>query len=428
MMFDGEIINNTENSAVLHTHMRKPDRDHRNLANVSAKIRNKEWTGHTGKPLDNIINIGIGGSSLGTRMVCDALKSNAAPDVTMRFVSNIDSEELLDALKDSSPETTLFVIASKTFTTQETFDNALSAKKWIIENLGSEEAISKHFIALSSNIEEAERFGIAKKNILPMDKGVGGRYSIWSSIGLPICIALGFEEFKNLLNGAYSMDKHFQSAPLKENLPLILALLGIWNRNFLQTECHAICPYSYNLKLFPSWIQQVDMESNGKSIDRYGNKIDYATGPVIFGETGTNCQHSFFQLLHQSKTVIPCDFIAYAKSSSGNERQHNMLLSNMLAQSEALMKGKKEDESKNYHKTCDGNRPSNIIMIEELNAYNLGMLLSLYEHKIFTQGIIWNINSFDQWGVELGKSIANDILSGTCDSKLPIYLKYLNML
>ncbi len=413
-MFAGEKINATENRAVLHTALRAPssetgiDSIHETLDRMkifSDSVHDGSRKGHTGKAIKTVINIGIGGSDLGPRMVCEALAPYQDKNIAVRFVSNIDPSDMASALSRSDPETTLFIIASKSFTTQETMANAALARQWILENLKDENAIAKHFIAVSSNEQEATKFGIDPGNIFTFGDWVGGRYSLWSSVGLPICIAAGFENFRSLLDGAYIMDKHFREAPLSGNLPVILAMLGIWTRNFWDAQSHAILPYNHYLSLLPAFLQQLDMESNGKSIDRNGNEIDYETGPVIFGQPGTNGQHAFYQLIHQGTAVIPCDFIA---TLEGETQQHKTLLANMVAQSQALMQGR---TSKEPHRCFEGNRPSTTILLPKLDPFHLGMLLALYEHKVFVQGLIWDINSFDQWGVELGKELTEDILA-----------------
>ncbi len=431
-MFAGEKINESENRAVLHTALRRPADEnviidgedimpfiHKTLFRMrdfSNSVRDGSWTGHTGKPIETVVNIGIGGSDLGPYMVCEALTPHAECSVSVRFVSNVDGAQITDILRDCNPETTLFIIASKTFTTQETMTNATTAKAWLLDALKDENAIARHFVALSTNEEAVTAFGIAPENMFPFRDWVGGRYSLWSAIGLSICCAIGFYEFEDLLRGAHAMDTHFRTAPLESNMPVIMALLGIWYRNFWDAESMAVLPYSQHLHRFPAFLQQLDMESNGKSVDRNGTIVDYATGPVVFGEPGTNGQHAFYQLIHQGKALIPCDFIAPVQSPSPHGHHHDILLANMFAQARALMEGRDLANSDNDpQKVFDGNRPSTTILMDRLDPFQLGMLIALYEHKVFVQGIIWNINSFDQWGVELGKVLAKGILETITD-------------
>jgi glucose-6-phosphate isomerase len=429
-MFAGDAINTTEKRAVLHTALRRPAHDtlivdgenvisyvHDVLLRMkkfSDAVRAGEWRGYTGKPLRYIVNIGIGGSDLGPSMACKALKPFIPAHIEMHFVSNIDGTHLCETLNNISAEETLFIIASKTFTTQETIANAVAAKEWIIKQLGNKDAVNKHFCALSTNIEAATDFGILEDSIFPFKDWVGGRYSLWSAIGLSICIALGHENFEKFLGGAYLVDRHFQEAPLGENIPVLMALISIWNRNFWNCSSQAILPYDQYLQRFPAFLQQMDMESNGKSVDRDGFPItDYKTGTIIFGEPGTNGQHAFYQLIHQGTDIIPCDFIAPKKTHNPVNGQHELLLNNMLAQAQALMQGRSVEEADgNIFRRFEGNRPSNIFLFDEINPKTLGMLIALYEHKVFAQGIIWNINSFDQYGVELGKELASKIGSG----------------
>lgn len=428
-MFEGEKINNTENRAVLHTALRRPDTDivkvdgknvmdfiHsvlKKMEEFSDKVRNGDWKGYTGKEIKNIINIGIGGSDLGPKMVCNALQSYSRRDLNMYFVSNIDGTDIAEVLRVIDPETSLFIVASKTFTTQETIRNAQSAREWLIEKIGDEKAIANHFVAISTNEKAVSEFGINPENMFKFKNWVGGRYSLWSAIGLPIAISVGFENFRNLLNGAYEMDQHFLNAPLNKNMAVILAVIAIWNRNFMKYSNYAIIPYDHYLRDFPSYMQQVDMESNGKYVNRDGNKIvDYDTAPVLFGGTGTNSQHSFFQLIHQGTDIVPCDFIIAKETLNpiANKEHHNKLQDNFLAQQQALMMGRNLKESGgDINKVFEGNRPSNGVIIDKLTPFNLGQLIALYEHKIFVQGIIWRINSFDQSGVELGKILAQNI-------------------
>jgi glucose-6-phosphate isomerase len=441
-MFTGIKINETENRAVLHTALRAPgnnvlfvdgnnimpdiDGVKTKMKNFSYDVREGIRKGYSGKKIKNIVNIGIGGSDLGPLMVCEALKSYAKPDIKVFFISNIDASHLVETLKHLNPEETLFLIASKTFTTQETMTNAYSARDWFLQTAGEEKHIAKHFIALSTNQKEVVSFGIDADNMFIFWDWVGGRYSLSSAIGLSICLYLGYEVFDSLLSGLHWMDEHFKKEPTGENMPILLALIGVWYVNFLGAQSEAILPYDQYLHRFAAYFQQGNMESNGKSVDRNGHKVTYSTGPVIWGEPGTNGQHAFYQLLHQGTGFIPCDFIAAARPKHQLKDHHEKLLSNFFAQTEALMNGKslqvaelelkeaglEEDEIRKLlpFKIFEGNKPSNSIFIEELTPFNLGRLIALYEHKIFVQGIIWNIYSFDQWGVELGKQMANHIL------------------
>lgn len=431
-LLGGAKINNTEDRAVLHTALRAPadaqivvDNEnivpfvHQVLAQMrdfSDAVRSGAWTGHTGKAIKTVVNIGIGGSDLGPRMVCGALKPYASDDLAVRFVSNVDPSDISETLRSCEPETTLFVIASKTFTTQETMANAQAAKDWALRHLKSDDAIARHFVALSTNAQAVKAFGIDPANMFPFRDWVGGRYSLWSSIGLSVCLAAGFDNFRRLLDGAHAMDRHFAEAPLAENMPVILALLGIWYRNFWDAQAYACLPYDHYLTLLPPWLQQLDMESNGKGVTRDGQPVTYETGPVVFGQPGTNGQHAFYQLIHQGTAVIPCDFIGALESHNPLGDQHRVLLANMMAQAQALMQGRTlEEAGGNPHRVFEGNRPSSVILLERLDPYHLGMLLALYEHKVFAQGIIWNINSFDQWGVELGKELAKGLLASGGD-------------
>ncbi len=414
-MFSGAVINDSEQRAVLHTALRQTgdspiyvDGDNiipqirstlDQVKNFSNKVREE-------KKYKHIVNIGIGGSDLGSAMVYNALKPFCDPHFQMHFISNMDAAHLLDALETCDPEQTLFIVTSKTFSTSETITNALSAKAWIEKHLGSDK-VGEHFVGITKNMQRASDFGIKEDHIFPIWDWVGGRYSLWSAVGLPCAIALGYTRFKELLNGAHSMDRHFFDTPLHKNMPVLMAMIGIWHRNFCKFPAITITPYAQHLSRFGPYIQGLDMESNGKSVDRQNRRVPYDTGPVILGETGTNAQHAFFQLVHQGTTIIPCDFIAVTKPQHDLQDHNIKLLANALGQSEALMIGK---DDPNPHKAFDGNRPSNTILMDELTPYNLGMLLALYEHKIFVQGVIWNINSFDQCGVELGKELANDLL------------------
>lgn len=443
-MFAGEKINVTENRAVLHVALRnRSDRpilvDGKDVMpevrNVLAKmrvftdrLRAGVFQGHTGKSITHVVNIGIGGSDLGPYMVTEALKPYGKRDLHMHFVSNVDGTHIAETLRVVDPERTLFIVASKTFTTQETLTNARTARAWLLGKPGFDEsAIAKHFVALSTNAKEVAAFGIDTENMFPFWDWVGGRYSLWSAIGLSIACSIGMDNFEELLTGAYETDEHFRAEPLEKNLPVILGMLGIWNSNFFGAETHAILPYDQYLHRFPAYFQQGDMESNGKRIDRQGRPItDYSTGPVIWGEPGTNGQHAFYQLIHQGTRLIPCDFIAPIESNNPIGNHHAILLANFFAQTEALMRGKTEAEVRaeleaqklpreridelTPHKVFPGNRPTNSILFQKLTPRTLGALIALYEHKIFVQGIVWNINSFDQWGVELGKQLANKIL------------------
>ena len=440
-MFSGEAINETEGRAVLHTALRnrsgKPvmvdgEDVMPEVQNVLGQMRDfcrqihsGEWKGFTGKEITDVVNIGIGGSDLGPVMVTEALKAYKT-HLNVHFVSNVDGTHIAETLKNINPETTLFLIASKTFTTQETMANANSAKTWFLEYGASQPDVAKHFAALSTNAKAVSEFGIDTANMFAFWDWVGGRYSLWSAIGLSIALSIGFDNFEEVLKGAYAADRHFQEADFEDNIPVILALLGIWYNNFFEAESHAILPYDQYLHRFAAYFQQGDMESNGKYIDRNGERVDYETGPIIWGEPGTNGQHAFYQLIHQGTKLIPCDFIAPAVSHNAIGNHHQLLLSNFFAQTEALMNGKPEEEVvaelkkagksdeeiaklKNF-KIFEGNRPSNSIMVKKVTPYTLGTLIALYEHKIFVQGVIWNIFSFDQWGVELGKQLASKIL------------------
>jgi glucose-6-phosphate isomerase len=440
-MFDGEAINQTEQRAAFHVALRNRSKRKMKTAgrNVMADVlkglehmgrlvsavHDGGFRGHTKKKITDVVNIGIGGSDLGPAMVCEALRPYAKSGISVHFVSNVDGAHISLTLDKLNPETTLFIIASKTFTTQETLLNAKTARAWLAESLG-EGAIKKHFVALSTNADAVADFGIDRDNMFPFWDWVGGRYSLWSAIGLSIALYLGMDRFEELLEGAFSMDEHFRVAPLDQNMPVVLALIGIWNQNFLEAESLAILPYDQSLRRFPAYLQQLDMESNGKSVDNDGNAVDYATGPIVFGEPGTNGQHAFYQLIHQGSRLVPADFIAPVQSHYPLENHHRVLLSNFLAQTEALMKGKTIKEARQElkdegyaqkdvkrlspHKVFAGNKPTNSILFRKLDPFTLGRLIALYEHKVFVQGVIWRINSFDQYGVELGKKLASDIL------------------
>ena len=442
-MFAGEKINSTENRAVLHVALR--NRANRpimvdgvvdvmpeinavlaHMRDFSARVRSGEWRGNSGQTITDIVNIGIGGSDLGPLMVCEALKPYQRADLRPHFVSNVDSAHLVGTLAGLDPERTLFIVASKTFTTQETMANAASAREWLLNRLGSDCDIAKHFVAVSTNRDAVAAFGIDPANMFGFWDWVGGRYSLWSAIGLPIALAVGFERFEELLDGAFAMDEHFRKTPLAESIPVLLALVGVWNANFLGASSHAVLPYDQHLHRFPAYLQQADMESNGKSVGRDGVKVDHTTGPIIWGEPGTNGQHAFYQLIHQGTQLISADFLTACHSQTPLGDHHAILLANCLAQTEALAFGKTADEARQDlrsagtapldiealvpHKVFEGNRPTTTILYDSLTPFALGRLIALYEHKIFTQGIIWNINSFDQWGVELGKQLAKVIL------------------
>lgn len=440
-MFAGEKINETEGRAVLHTALRdfsdkeilvdgenikpgiKKVLDH--MKAFSESIISGSHKGFTGKEITDVVNVGIGGSDLGPVMVCSALK-HFKTRLNVHFVSNVDGNHMAEVVKDLNPETTLFIIASKTFTTQETMTNAKSAKDWFLKSGASEADVAKHFVALSTNIQSVKAFGIAEENIFEFWDWVGGRYSLWSAIGLSIVLAVGYENFEQLLRGAHDTDVHFQTAELNKNVPVLMGILGIWYRNFFAAGTYAILPYSQYLDRFAAYLQQGDMESNGKSVDRNGEFVEYETGPIIWGEPGTNGQHAFYQLIHQGTELIPADFIAYAKSVNEVGEHQDILLANYFAQTEALAFGKTEDEVFNElkssgkseeetefllpYKVFAGNTPTNSFLFKELTPFTLGQLIALYEHKIFVQGAIWNIFSFDQFGVELGKVLAGKIL------------------
>jgi len=441
-MFGGEKINGTEGRAVLHTALRNRSNtpvylDGKDvMPEVNAvlaqmkgfadQISQGTWLGYTGKPIRSLVNIGIGGSDLGPVMVTEALKAYQNPNLEVYFVSNVDGTHIAETLKKIDPETTLFFIASKTFTTQETMTNAHTARNWFLAHAKDESAVAKHFVALSTNAKSVSEFGIDTKNMFAFWDWVGGRYSLWSAIGLSIACAIGFDNFEKLLSGAHGMDRHFRTADFSENIPVLLALVGLWNTNFLGASSEAILPYDQYLHRFAAYFQQGNMESNGKYVSRNGENVTYNTGPIIWGEPGTNGQHAFYQLIHQGTHLIPCDFIAPALSHNPIGDHHVKLLSNFFAQTEALMNGKSLEEVKAEmakagkssgeiekiapHRVFEGNRPTNSILVKQITPYTLGQLVAMYEHKIFIQGVIWNIYSFDQWGVELGKVLANAIL------------------
>jgi glucose-6-phosphate isomerase len=422
-MFRGERINVTEDRAVMHVALRAPrgtsivvdgedvvpkvhevlDR----MSDFSDRIRSGEWQGHTGKRIRNVVNIGIGGSDLGPVMAYEALRHYSDRSMTFRFVSNVDGTDFVEATRDLDPEETLFVVSSKTFTTLETMTNAHTARDWALASLGSEEAIAKHFVAVSTNAEEVARFGIDTANMFGFWDWVGGRYSMDSAIGLSTMIAIGPERFGELLAGFHAMDEHFRTTPFERNLPVLMGLLAVWYRDFFGLQTVAVLPYDQYLKRFPAYLQQLTMESNGKHVTLDGARVDYDTGAVFWGEPGTNGQHSFYQLIHQGTSVIPCDFIAFGRSLNPLGRHHDLLNANVFAQAEALAFGQEADEP---YRVFDGNRPSTTILAEELTPHTLGVLVALYEHSVFTQGAIWGIDSFDQWGVELGKVLAQRIV------------------
>jgi glucose-6-phosphate isomerase len=441
-MFDGVKINITEQRAVLHIALR--NRSNRpifvdgkdvmpevnavlkHMEEFSNQIRSGDWKGYSGKVMTDVVNIGIGGSDLGPVMVTEALKPYAKRDLKVHFVSNVDGTQMAETLRDLNPETTLFIVASKTFTTQETLTNAHTARDWFLKTAHEESRIAGHFVALSTNEAEVKKFGINPANMFAFWDWVGGRYSLWSAIGLSICLSIGYDNFVQLLEGGHAMDNHFISAPPEQNLPLTLGLLGVWYNNFFGARTVALLPYDQYMHRFPAYFQQGDMESNGKGVQRDSQPVETVTGPVIWGEPGTNGQHAFYQLIHQGTQWIPCDFIAPIETHNPLGEHHAILLSNFFAQTEALMKGKTAEEVRQElveqgiygdtlerlipHKVFTGNRPTNSILVPKITPKYLGMLIALYEHKIFTQGIIWNINSFDQWGVELGKQLAKAIL------------------
>ena len=441
-MYRGEKINETENRAVLHVALRNrsntpikvdgkdvmPEVNHvlRKMGDFTRAVRSGEWLGYTNQVITDVVNIGIGGSDLGPLMMCTALKNFGHPRLNMHFVSNVDGTQMRDVLEKVHPETTLFIIASKTFTTQETLTNAHTARDWFLQ-AGSEKDIAKHFVAISTNQKAVAEFGIDTEHMFEFWDWVGGRYSLWSAIGLPIMLYLGEENFIELLEGAHLMDQHFRNAPLSRNLPALMGLIGIWYINFYGGGSHVIAPYDQHLHRLPKYIQQLDMESNGKQVQMDGTPVATETGPIIWGETGINGQHAFFQLLHQGTHITPIDLIASLEKRSNLPGHHEILLSNVFAQAEAFMRGKTSAEARAElqaqgvpaehiealvpHKTFSGNRPTNVILLDKITPRNMGSLIAMYEHKVFTQGVIWGINSFDQWGVELGKQLAKTILA-----------------
>ena len=446
-MFRGDKINVTENRAVLHTALRnrsnRPvmvdgvdvmpgvNRILQQMRHFSDAVRSQEWRGYTGKPITALVHIGIGGSDLGPKMVVTGLTPYCLPELQVHFVSNVDEADLLEDIRNLDPETTLFIVASKTFTTQETMANALSAREWFMAKVKDKDAVAKHFVAVSTNAEKVEAFGIETKNMFEFWDWVGGRYSLWSAIGLPIAVAVGMDNFEQLLAGAHKVDEHFRTAPFERNIPVIMGMLGIWHNNFFGAQTQAILPYDQYLDFLADYLQQADMESNGKCVDIEGKQVDYDTGPVIFGQAGTNGQHAFYQLIHQGSKLVPCDFLAAANSHHKLAGHHEALISNFIAQTEALMRGKTTEEARSelvaeglsegqldklaMAKTFPGNKPSNSFLYRSLNPETLGALIALYEHKVFVQGAIWNINSFDQMGVELGKQLAKTVLKDMKD-------------
>lgn len=448
-MFAGGVINHTENRAVLHTALRNfsgqpvyvdgqdvmPEvlATQEKIKNFTHSIHSGEHTGYTGKPLTEIVAIGIGGSFLGPKIMSEALKPYWFKGVKVHYVANVDGCHIQDVLKSVDHEQTLVVMSSKSFTTQETLQNTLTAKAWFLQQGGTQQDIAKHFIAVSSNIKAATEFGMAQDNIFPMWDWVGGRYSLWSAIGLPMALTMGYDNYRAMLEGAFEMDTHFQQAPIEQNLPMILALLGVWYVNFQGAQSHVLLPYYHYLRGFPAYVQQLDMESNGKSVADADQKVDYATGPVIWGSEGTNGQHSFHQLIHQGSVLIPADFMLPLNVPEQDDTHHAMLASNCFGQTQALMQGKTYDEcfadladkgldeasrhSLATHKTMPGNKPSNTFLFDKLDPKTLGALVAMYEHKVFVQGAVWGVNSFDQWGVELGKVLGNQVLDKLVDSQ-----------
>jgi glucose-6-phosphate isomerase len=441
-MFSGEKINTTEKRAVLHVALRNrsnrpilvdgkdvmPDvnRVLAKMRTFTESVRSGAWKGQTGKSITDAVNIGIGGSDLGPKMACEALKPYGRPGPRLHFVSNVDATHLAETVRELDPATTLFIVASKTFTTQETLTNARSAREWLLKTLKADAAVARHFVALSTNGTEVAKFGIDTANMFEFWDWVGGRYSLWSAIGLPIALSIGMDRFEELLAGAHAMDEHFRSAPLEKNLPAVLGVLGVWYENFFGAETHAVLPYDQYLRLLPAYLQQGDMESNGKSATRDGRPVEGSTGAIVWGEPGTNGQHAFYQLIHQGTRLIPCDFLAPVESQNPIGDHHTILLSHFLAQTEALMRGKTADEVRAElakkgkaaaeiealvpHMVHPGNRPTNSILFRKLTPRTLGSLVALYEHTIFTQGVIWNVNSYDQFGVEYGKQLASTLL------------------
>jgi glucose-6-phosphate isomerase len=433
-MFSGEKINLTEKRAVLHTALRAPREAHiivdghdvvpdvhavlDKMADFSVRVRNGTWKGYTGKPIRNVVNVGIGGSDLGPVMAYEALKFYAPRDMTFRFISNVDGTDFVEATRDLDAAETLFIISSKSFTTLETMTNARSARSWLLSHLGDRQAVARHFVAVSTNEQEVRDFGIDPTNMFEFWDWVGGRYSMDSAIGLSTMLAIGPEQFRDMLSGFHQMDEHFRTAPLERNLPVLMGMLAVWYNNFYGSQTIAVLPYEQYLHRFPAYLQQLTMESNGKSVTLDGQRVDYQTGPIYWGEPGTNGQHSFYQLIHQGTKVIPCDFISFREPLNPLGEHHDLLIANVIAQGEALAFGKTADQVKVEgtpdwlvpHRTFEGNHPSTTIFADQLTPEMLGKLVALYEHSVFTQGVIWNINSFDQWGVELGKVLAKRII------------------
>ncbi len=448
-MFSGEEINHTEKRAVLHVALRNysersmlvrgidvmPEvrEELERVKQLATRIRSREWRGASNQPITDVVNIGIGGSHLGPQMATEALHPYAIHDLNIHYLNNIDENHIIKVLEKLNPETTLFIVASKSFTTQEAMVNAETARNWLLDSIDDESKLGLHMVAVTSNVDAAVRMGIKKENIFKMWDWVGGRYSLWSAIGLPIVIAIGPDNFEQMLQGAYAADEHFRTAPLEQNIPVVMAMLGIWYNNFYGAESMAILPYDQNMHRFPAYMQQADMESNGKSINRDGKAVEYSTGPVIFGEIGIAGQHAFYQLLHQGTKLVPADMLASIQNFQGIARHHRALMSNVFAQTEAMMTGRNADEviaelqaeGKSAaeieqllpYKIFDGNKPTNTFLFATLDPKTLGSLIALYEHKIFVQGVVWNLNSFDQWGVELGKKMATSILSELNDDK-----------
>ncbi len=448
-MFGGEKINNTEQRAVLHTALRQPQQtvirvDNENImpsiqaslqrmAEIVVQLHSGAWQGYQGQPITDVVNLGIGGSDLGPAMVTEALHPYQQTNIAVHFVSNVDATQLFQVLDKVNPATTLFIITSKTFTTMETMTNANTARQWLQSKLGEQCDLNQHFLAITANPQRALEYGIRKENVLTFSDWVGGRYSLWSVVGLPIAIAIGMQNFQALLQGAYEIDQHFRHAEFEQNLPVLLALLGIWNINFANCKAHAVSPYTQYLARFPAYLQQVDMESNGKQVNRDGEKIDYQTAPIIWGELGSNGQHAFHQALLQGQDVVPVDFIMTKQCHHDLDNHQTILMAACLSQSRALMQGKdlqeveKELQTQGLskgeiatlapHKVIPGNRPSNTLVLKKLTPRNLGALIAIYEHKVFTQGVIWQINSFDQWGVELGKQIAKELVDNNGQAK-----------
>ncbi|HZG19303.1 MAG TPA: glucose-6-phosphate isomerase [Herbaspirillum sp.] len=444
-MFRGDRINATEQRAVLHTALRKPATERlvvegddviaqvqEVLARMEAfaeQLRSGAWTGHTGRPIRHVVNIGIGGSDLGPMMAHEALRHYSQRDLSLHFLSDVDAAALLETVRGLPPEETLFIVCSKTFTTLETITNAQAARQWLVQKLGDEAAVARHFVGVTTNIEEASRFGIDECNMFGFWDWVGGRYSMSSAIGLSTMIAIGPQHFREMLDGMHAMDEHFRTAPLERNLPAILGMLTVWYCNFFDARSQAVLPYSQYLRRLPAYLQQLTMESNGKQVTLHGEPVDYQTSPVYWGDNGINGQHSFYQILHQGTQMVPCDFIGFCRPPHALGQQHELLMANMFAQAEALAFGKsaqrvREEETPEElvpHRVFPGNRPSNSMLLEQLTPYSLGSLVALYEHSVFTQGVIWNIDSFDQWGVELGKQLAKRTARQLIDHAEPLH-------